>query len=59
MGRRAVVKLHFGPQAFAHWSTARHEWVISAGSYQILVGSSSRHIYGHVTLHLRQRDLVP
>jgi beta-glucosidase len=30
--------------AFQHWDTSRHNWAITPGSYQILVGSSSRNI---------------
>jgi len=51
------VALRFGPRAFAHWSTGRHSWVISRGTYRILVGSSSRAIYGRIVVRLRGRDL--
>lgn len=31
-------------RAFAHWDTASNTWVATAGTYQILVGDSSRNL---------------
>ena len=31
-------------RAFQHWDSTRHTWAITPGTYQILVGSSSRNI---------------
>jgi beta-glucosidase len=58
-GQHRVVGLRFSPDAFAHWDTASHSWAITAGTYRILVGSSSRDIYGQVSVRMRQRNLGP
>lgn len=37
---------------FAHWDVSRHAWAVSAGSYRVMVGSSSSDIAGQGTVAL-------
>ncbi|MGZ4200987.1 MAG: beta-glucosidase [Thermoleophilaceae bacterium] len=41
-GQSARVTLPLDKRSFAHWDDARHGWSVSAGSYRVLVGGSSR-----------------
>ena len=41
-GESRRVSIHLPRRAFAHWSVARHRWVVTPGTYTIRVGSSSR-----------------
>ena len=43
-GASATVTFTLPMRAFAHWDTASGAWVASAGTYQILVGDSSRNL---------------
>jgi beta-glucosidase len=43
-GRASTVSLTLDPRAFAYWDSSQHAWVVAPGSYEILVGSSSRDI---------------
>jgi beta-glucosidase len=45
-GQSATVTIALDPRAFAHWDTSRQAWVVSAGPYRVMVGSSSRDIAG-------------
>jgi beta-glucosidase len=45
-GRSGTVMLTLHRHDFAVWSTSRHRWVIPAGRYTLMVGSSSRDIRG-------------
>jgi beta-glucosidase len=51
-GRSATVTIPLGAMSFAHWDTASHAWAVSAGAYQVMVGSSSRDIVGHGSVAL-------
>jgi beta-glucosidase len=51
-GRSATVTIPLGAMSFAHWDTASHKWAVSAGTYQVMVGSSSREIAGHGSVAL-------
>ncbi|MEV6924508.1 discoidin domain-containing protein [Dactylosporangium sp. NPDC051485] len=43
-GASATVTFTLPMRAFAHWDTASNSWIASAGTYQILVGDSSRNL---------------
>lgn len=43
-GGTATVEIVLDERAFAHWDTERRGWHAPAGTYEILVGSSSRHL---------------
>ena len=45
-GQSTTLTVPLGARSFAHWDTSSHEWVVSAGTYQVMVGSSSRDIVG-------------
>jgi beta-glucosidase len=45
-GQSAKVTIPLDAMAFAHWDTVKHAWAVSAGTYQVMVGSSSRDIVG-------------
>ncbi|MBV9801828.1 MAG: glycoside hydrolase family 3 C-terminal domain-containing protein [Solirubrobacterales bacterium] len=51
-GQSATVTIPLSPQAFAHWDVSRHAWTVSAGNYQVMVGSSSGEIVGQGTVAL-------
>ncbi len=41
-GAAALVRLPLGPRAFSHWDVRSRRWVAPAGTYTVLVGTSSR-----------------
>ena len=41
-GQSRRVQLSLTPRAFAHWDTARNAWRVTAGTYGVQVGGSSR-----------------
>ncbi len=41
-GQSRTVTIALDPLAFAHWDTGRHRWAVSAGTYRVDVGGSSR-----------------
>ena len=43
-GESRAVSFTLGPRAFAHWSVDEGAWMITAGSYLIHVGASSREL---------------
>jgi beta-glucosidase len=43
-GQTEHVSFHFDERALCYWDTVAHGWVVQNGSYQIMVGSSSRDI---------------
>ena len=45
-GQSATVTIPLGAMSFAHWDTAGHKWAVRAGTYHVMVGSSSRDIAG-------------
>jgi beta-glucosidase len=51
-GQSTTLTVPLGARSFAHWDTSSHGWVVSAGAYQVMVGSSSRDIVGQGTVTL-------
>ncbi|MBV9607497.1 MAG: glycoside hydrolase family 3 C-terminal domain-containing protein [Solirubrobacterales bacterium] len=51
-GQSATVTIALDPMSFAHWDSTRHAWAVSAGTYQVMVGSSSRDIAGQGSVAL-------
>ena len=43
-GQTAHYSISLATRAFEHWDTTIHNWTITPGSYQIMVGTSSRDI---------------
>lgn len=43
-GETTHVQFALDTRSFSHWETASHDWAITPGRYQIMVGSSSRDI---------------
>jgi beta-glucosidase len=41
-GQTGHVTFTLNPRSFSHWDTASHSWKVTAGTYRILVGNSSR-----------------
>jgi beta-glucosidase len=52
-GASKVVEFGLGSRDFSYWSAATAGWVAPPGSYQVAVGSSSRHIHASATVKLR------
>ena len=51
-GRSATVTVPLDAMSFAHWDTSKHAWAVSAGTYQVMVGGSSRDIAGQGSVAL-------
>jgi beta-glucosidase len=45
-GQSETITVPLGPMSFAHWDTSQHDWLVSAGTYEVMVSSSSRDIAG-------------
>jgi beta-glucosidase len=58
-GQAATVTVPLDSRAFAQWDTAKHTWLITPGTYQVLVGSSSRDIRMQSSLKLPAQTLAP
>ena len=43
-GETRRVTIQVTPRAFAHWDVATHRFVVPDGTYQVLVGDSSRNL---------------
>lgn len=50
--RFSLLAIPLDATAFAHWYTSTHRWVVSAGTCQVMVGSSSRDIAGEGAVSL-------
>jgi beta-glucosidase len=51
-GQSEKVTIPLGPTSFAYWDTQDDEWMVSAGTYQVMVGSSSSDIAGQGSVAL-------
>ena len=56
-GKSQTVTVPLGEMSFAHWDTSSSQWVVSAGSYQVMVGSSSSDIAGQGSVALPSTSL--
>jgi beta-glucosidase len=54
-GASTTATLHLDERSFATWDTSSHAWTIDAGSYQLLIGTSSRAIAQSATLDIERR----
>ena len=57
-GASHAVVLHLDSRCFAHFDTTTNEWQIEGGTYELLVGSSSRDIRFRIDCEI-QSDFVP
>jgi beta-glucosidase len=51
-GQSKQVTVPLDPMSFAYWNTDNHEWMVSAGTYHVMVGSSSSDIAGQGSVAL-------
>jgi beta-glucosidase len=51
-GQSATLTIPLDGMSFAHWDTSKHAWAVSAGTYQVMVASSSRDIVGQGSVTL-------
>ena len=58
-GQSTTVTIPLDARAFARWDTNMHIWVVDKGTYQILVGASSRDIRGQTTTTQGAHTLTP
>jgi beta-glucosidase len=58
-GQARSVTVPVDSRAFAQWDTTKHTWLITPGTYQILVGSSSRDIRAQSSLTMPAKTLAP
>ena len=53
-GASETVTLTLDRKALAYWDDARHAWVAEAGSFEVLVGSSSQEIHARAEFQLTE-----
>ena len=58
-GESKAVSVTLAPQAFAYWDTSRNAWTVAGGTYQVLVGGSSRNLPLQAKLGVRGQQLGP
>lgn len=51
-GETAVVRFELGPRAFAFWDRVGGCWTVEPGRFELLAGSSSRHLPARATVEL-------
>jgi beta-glucosidase len=52
-GQRRPLQLVLDKRAFSYWDVTAHDWLVAPGTYQIMVGTSSRDIQlqGQITIN--------
>ncbi|HEY3595682.1 MAG TPA: fibronectin type III-like domain-contianing protein, partial [Polyangiaceae bacterium] len=58
-GERKVVTMALEPRAFAYWDDGAKKWAIDGGSYEVLIGASSRDIRLRNAIDVSARVLSP
>jgi beta-glucosidase len=56
-GQSQKVTIALDPMSFAYWNTGENEWMVRAGTYQVMVGSSSSDIAGQGSVTLPSLNL--
>ena len=51
-GQSATLTIPLNAMSFAHWDVSLHQWLVSAGTYSVMVGGSSRDIAGQGSVAL-------
>jgi beta-glucosidase len=51
-GQSQTVTIALDPMSFALWNTQSQEWMVRAGTYQVMVGSSSADLAGQGSVTL-------
>jgi beta-glucosidase len=51
-GETQTVTIPLDPMSFAYWNTQSNEWMVSPGTYQVMVGSSSSDLAGQGSVAL-------
>jgi beta-glucosidase len=55
-GERTRVQVPLGPTAFRYWDVDTHAWRADPGRYEVLVGTSSRHIRASIDIVWRDQS---
>jgi beta-glucosidase len=58
-GETRAVEIRLEPRAFAFWDVRRHAWVTEAGTFEILIGSSSASIHAVVPVTVVESAALP
>jgi beta-glucosidase len=58
-GESKPVSMKLEPRAFAYWDDAAKKWKVDAGSFEVLVGASSRDVRLRGKVDVRGRMLAP
>jgi beta-glucosidase len=58
-GESKEVSASLEPRSFAYWDSRGKDWAVEGGSYEVLVGASSRDIRAKQTLDMGARVLPP
>ena len=58
-GKTETVEFELGPQAFAYYESAIHDWYVEGGAYEIRIGASSRDIRLAHTIEIEAGKPVP
>ena len=56
-GQSKTVTIPLDPMSFAYWDTQSNQWMVSAGTYQVMVASSSSDIAGQGLVALLNLNL--
>ncbi len=57
-GATQPISVSLDRRAFAVWDVQAHDWLVEAGEFEILVGTSSTAIHGQVTVEIDSDDKV-
>jgi beta-glucosidase len=55
-GESRSLSIDLAPRAFAHWDERKSGWTVTAGSYRIMIGRSSRDIVHQQQIELSNKD---
>ena len=57
-GQTARAEVALDRRSFTVWDVAANDWLVEAGEYEILVGSSSTDLRGSITVHIDTEDVL-
>jgi beta-glucosidase len=58
-GADATAEVVLDRRAFAWWDVQRDDWVVEAGTFEVLVGASSRDLRGRATIEVTGAEVPP
>ncbi len=58
-GGQATAEVVLDRRAFAWWDVESGDWVVETGTFEVLVGASSRDLRGHATIEVSGTEVAP